>query len=177
MKFKSKYKKGSNQYQKKVKNHMWQTFYYGFLMLSVVIYGYKLAELGHIAIYKPEVEKAHASQYMVSPLAEPTPEVEEVVEPSEKEKIVAYITRLWEKHGTDQVVRAINCFYSESGLRTDAYGVNTNGTDDAGVAQINSIHGLSKEERFNWKKNLDKAYHIYTSWGNSWSAWYGKLCG
>lgn len=94
--------------------------------------------------------------------------------PSEKVQIVAYITKLWEKHGTAEVVRAINCFYSESGLRSEAYGVNRNGSNDAGVAQVNSIHGMSVEDRMDYKKNLDKAYQIYLNRG--WDAWYGSRC-
>jgi hypothetical protein len=164
-------RKGSNQYKTRYRNH---GYYYlaGYLTFVIVL------GIGCLALKKETIEKAWAEEpiitsHVVHVTPTPTPSI---VEPSEKEKIVAYITRLWEKHGTDQVVRAINCFYSESGLRTDAYGVNNNGTNDAGVAQINSIHGLSVEERMDWKTNLDKAYHIYTSWGNSWKAWYGKAC-
>lgn len=101
----------------------------------------------------------------------PTP-----AEPTELQEIVAYIAYKFEPEGKDVVVRAINCFYSESGLRTNAYGENNNGTNDAGVAQINSIHGLSIEERMNYKANIDKAYDIYKGRGDNFSAWYGKLC-
>lgn len=94
---------------------------------------------------------------------------------SEFEKIVAYITKKFSPEGKHVVVQAINCFYSESGLRSNAVGVNKNGSNDVGVAQINSIHGMSTEDRMNYKKNIDKAYKIYKSRGN-WSAWYGKGC-
>lgn len=94
---------------------------------------------------------------------------------SELEQIVAYITKKFAPEGKHVVVQAINCFYSESGLRSNAVGVNKNGTNDVGVAQINSIHGMSTEDRMDYKKNIDKAYKIYKSRGN-WSAWYGKGC-
>jgi hypothetical protein len=94
---------------------------------------------------------------------------------SELEQIVAYITKKFAPEGKHVVVQAINCFYSESGLRNNAIGVNKNGSNDVGVAQINSIHGMSTEDRMDYKKNIDKAYKIYKSRGN-WSAWYGKGC-
>lgn len=93
---------------------------------------------------------------------------------SEFEQIVAYITKVFAPEGKHIVVKAIQCFYGESGLRSDAVGVNKNGTNDVGVAQINSIHGMSTEDRLNFKKNIDKAYKIYKSRG--FSAWYAPTC-
>jgi len=104
------------------------------------------------------------------------------------ENIVSYIMKTWTPHGTPQekaeAVKAINCFYSESGLRAEAYnynppytdrnGVYHEGTEDRGVAQINSIHGMSKDDAHNYKKNIDMAYKIYKRRG--FTAWYGKLC-
>lgn len=93
---------------------------------------------------------------------------------SELAQLTAYIVKKWESHGRSEAVHALSCFISESGLRTDAVGVNNNGSNDVGIAQINSIHGMSTEDRKDWKKNIDKAYSIYKSRG--WSAWYGKGC-
>lgn len=95
---------------------------------------------------------------------------------SEFEQIVAYITKVFAPEGKHVVVQAINCFYSESGLRSNAVGINRNGTNDVGVAQINSIHGMSTEDRMDYKKNIDKAYKIYKSRGNNFDAWYAKGC-
>lgn len=91
-----------------------------------------------------------------------------------KANIISYIARKWEKHGTAETVKAINCFYSESGLNTEAYGYNNNGTSDYGIAQINTIHGMSVTDMKDYRKNIDKAHDIYMRRG--WSAWYGKLC-
>ncbi len=92
-----------------------------------------------------------------------------------KANIIAYIAKVFENEGTAVQVRAINCFYSESGLRTDAVSpTNKNGTIDRGVAQINSIHGMKPEDAHDFKKNIDKAYQIYKRRG--FSAWYGKAC-
>lgn len=93
-----------------------------------------------------------------------------------KENIAWYIMKVFGKYGTDVAVHAINCFYSESGLRTDAYNYNTNGTEDRGVAQINSIHGLRPEDAHNYRKNIDTAERVYLRAGKSFRPWYGKLC-
>lgn len=94
---------------------------------------------------------------------------------TELEQIVAYITKKFAPEGKHVVVKAIQCFYSESGLRSNAVGVNKNGSNDVGVAQINSIHGMSTEDRMDYKKNIDKAYKIYKSRG-SFEAWYAPAC-
>lgn len=98
--------------------------------------------------------------------------------PSELEEIVAYITKVFEPEGKDVAVRAINCFYSESGLRSNAVGQNTDGpkSKDYGVAQLNDYwHSLTSAEKTEYKANIDRAYKIYKGRGN-FSAWYGKLC-
>lgn len=52
-------------------------------------------------------------------------------------------------------------------------GANTNGTNDAGLMQINSIHVQSgligDQERFDPAANLRAAYAIYQ--GGGWGAW------
>lgn len=95
-------------------------------------------------------------------------------EKTELEQITQYIVEKFQPEGRGVATRALACFISESGLRTDAYNWNTNNTADVGVAQINDVHGLSVEARKDWKANLDKAYQIYKRRG--WSAWYGKGC-
>jgi hypothetical protein len=63
---------------------------------------------------------------------------------------------------------------AESGGRADAFnGSNSNGTNDAGLMQINSIHvtsGLIGDlERLDPELNMRVAYAIYK--GSGWSAW------
>lgn len=60
---------------------------------------------------------------------------------------------------------------AESRGRSDAYGVNTNGTSDGGLMQINSIHTdlISLQDRFDPIKNVEAAYQIYQ--GSGWRAW------
>jgi hypothetical protein len=68
-----------------------------------------------------------------------------------------------------QIARAV-CM-AESHGRANAYRVNTNGTNDAGIMQINSIHAdlISSEDRFDPIKNMRAAYQIYQ--GSGWKAW------
>lgn len=60
---------------------------------------------------------------------------------------------------------------AESRGNTNAYGVNTNGTSDGGLMQINSIHTdlISLQDRFDPVKNMRAAYQIYQ--GSGWKAW------
>lgn len=63
---------------------------------------------------------------------------------------------------------------AESGGRSDAYnGSNYNGSNDAGLMQINSIHVQSgligDKDRFDPEENMKAAYAIYK--GSGWKAW------
>jgi len=103
----------------------------------------------------------------------PTPKNSELVD------IVAYIAQVFEPEGKEVVVQAINCFYSESGLREDAVGQNTDEhrSKDHGVAQLNDYwHSLTPQQKTDYKANIDKAYDIYKGRGGNFSAWYGKRC-
>ena len=103
----------------------------------------------------------------------------ELFKPASVPNIVQYIAEKWQKHGTGEVVKAINCFYSESGLRPTAVNQNTDApkSKDYGVAQLNGYwHNLSELEKTNFIANIDRAYKIYMGRGKSWSAWYGKGC-
>lgn len=93
---------------------------------------------------------------------------------SELEEITAYIVKTFEPEGRSVATWALACFISESGLRPEAYGYNTNNTADVGIAQINDVHGMTVEERKDWKANINKAYQIYKHSGKS--AWYGRYC-
>jgi len=111
---------------------------------------------------------------IISPLSDSQHIVYAAEGKSELQEITDYVIKKFEPEGRQVAVKALACFISESGLRNEAVNVNHNGTNDVGVAQINSIHGLSTEDRMNYKKNIDKAYQIYKSRG--WNAWYGAYC-
>jgi hypothetical protein len=94
-----------------------------------------------------------------------------------KTNVISYIAKTFESEGAAVQVRAIRCFYSESGLRTEAYNFNSNGTEDRGVAQINSVHGMKPEDAHDYRKNIEKAYEIYKQAGKTFRPWFGKDCG
>lgn len=120
------------------------------------------------------VKVVHAEETKPSPTPTPEPEKE-----TELVEVVAYIAKVFEPEGKDVVVQAINCFYSESGLREKAVGQNTDKyrSRDHGVAQLNDHwHNLTEAEKTQYKANIDKAYQIYKGRGGNFSAWYGKRC-
>lgn len=65
------------------------------------------------------------------------------------------------------VEKIINC---ESKWDVFAIGVNKNGTKDIGLMQINDIHRLSNEFRFDYKKAIDWSIEKRIR-DNGWSAW------
>ncbi len=96
--------------------------------------------------------------------------------PPTDEEVLSYIVEVFSPEGRAVVVKAMNCFYSESGLRWDAISPpNKNGTRDGGIAQINDVHKLTMEQRLDYKVNINKAYEIYKSRGG-FGAWYGIGC-
>ncbi len=100
-----------------------------------------------------------------------------LAELSERENSVRIIKKIWGRDWKTGVVIA-TC---ESGLRANAFnGHNTNGSWDAGLFQINSIHGWSKEELMNPIANAGIAYTKFVAqgtnpWYSSQSCWEGKL--
>lgn len=165
------YRKGTNQYIAKhklglkpeVQRDVWMLITF----IAVVVLGGREWTHAHPVI--SPIPEAYASAPVPTPTPTPVPE------PS-AENIIAYIAKTFAPEGTAVMVKAIECFYSESGLRTNAYNFNSNGTDDRGVAQINSVHRMSAGDAHNFTKNIDKAYAIYKSRGNNFSAWYGRGC-
>ena len=75
-----------------------------------------------------------------------------------------------------EIMALIRVGKCESGLKPDALGVNTNGTVDRGIFQINSIHkGLSNTDAFDFEKNIHFAYRLYLTQGlGPWSS--SKKC-
>lgn len=64
---------------------------------------------------------------------------------------------------------------AESGCNPDAINYDSNGTTDAGLLQINSVHCpqlLSLQARFDPSANVKAAYAIYLGSGlNAWSTY------
>lgn len=82
---------------------------------------------------------------------------------------------VYQVFGIENYKIAIAIMRSESGERIDAWNVNSNGSIDIGLFQINSTHfkeaGCSLSEVTTLKGNVDCAYKIYQASGwNPWTA-------
>ena len=77
------------------------------------------------------------------------------------------------KFGTYECKTSLAIAKAESGIREEAFNINTNDTIDIGVFQINSIHftkpGCSLKEIVDAEKNVDCAYTIWKASG--WNPW------
>lgn len=180
----NKYKVGTNQYKKRYKTPLTGKIDRVFL-LGVFIYAFLLL-LNQTRAYATNIATDHwldSITYVKAPevsfMVQPAPKLglipEKELKPT-KANIVAYIMEVFGKYGTDVAVQAIECFYSESGLRTEAYNFNNNGTEDRGVAQINSIHGMNPEDAHDFIKNIDMAEKVYVRAGQTFNPWYGARC-
>lgn len=180
----SKYRRGTNQYQAKSRDNWKKTLPAGLALMTLLAVSFAILNSYLNPPIVSPLPKAHAQEKVSGKSAEvkivsPTPTVAPEPTPTELEEIVAYIARKFEPEGKAVVVRAINCFYSESGLRSNAVGQNTDGprSKDHGVAQLNDYwHKLTPAQKTDIKANIDKAYDIYKGRGDNFSAWYGKLC-
>lgn len=167
---------GTNQYKikkhKNVRNHLLLFI----ALMDVLAFGYIYSL--PTALLNPSVGATSVISVVASSSAQLVQKTVELEAPTELEEVISYITHVFEPEGKSVVVRAINCFYSESGLRPNAVGQNkdVHKSKDHGVAQLNDYwHKLTEAEKTDYKANIDKAYKIYKGRGN-FSAWYGKLC-
>lgn len=86
---------------------------------------------------------------------------------SEKQQILNYIVEVFGDDASDAIIIIGKC--ENKAFNPKAENWNTNGTWDAGIFQVNEIHGYSMEEMKNWKLNIDAAKKIFDASG--WSAW------
>ena len=86
---------------------------------------------------------------------------------SERQQIEEYIkSKDW---NSDEALKVAKC---ESGLNPLSHGDRNLNPSSYGIFQIRAYHNRpSPDELLNWKVNIDTAYDIYKSWGNSWDAW------
>lgn len=72
----------------------------------------------------------------------------------------------------DDLVVAVAVAWGESGLKANAVNdANTNGTWDAGLWQINEIHGYTQNQLFDPAFSARAAYRIYQGRSNTFNAW------
>lgn len=193
----SKYKVGSNQFQLKLKidesglpteskqKILLKVIYFAVLLIAVYDLTVFLSptqseasENVNQGVSQKAIDPAESMQ-VVAPVATPAGTFKPEPKPTELVEVVAEIAQTFEPEGKHVVVQAINCFYSESGLRPNAVGQNkdTHKSKDHGVAQLNDHwHKLTEEEKTDIRANIKRAYKIYKGRGGNFSAWYGKLC-
>jgi hypothetical protein len=72
----------------------------------------------------------------------------------------------------NEIARAVAISIAENGSGDpNAEHVNTNGSTDYGLWQINSIHGLPVSQLKDPQGNANAAFQIWKAAGNSWSPW------
>lgn len=96
---------------------------------------------------------------------------ERVYLPPTQDEIINEIVDQARQKGVS-VATALQIAECESGYNAFAVGKNRNGTNDKGVFQINSIHGLNDTERLDYKKNIDWAIKKMAKEG--FDAWYSS---
>jgi len=83
-----------------------------------------------------------------------------------------WIMKTFKENGLNEYV-AYCVLYGESRMNPDAININSNGTLDAGIAQINSIHkDILMKDKFDYKKSILWTINKVKRDGN-WNAWYG----
>jgi hypothetical protein len=100
----------------------------------------------------------------------PTPEIPAVIRPEKDKTIAEHICLATNGENCDVLINLARC---ESSLNKEAYHVNTNGTVDLGLFQINSIHkDITPSEKLDvyasarWSNEQIKAGH-----GSIWVCW------
>lgn len=71
----------------------------------------------------------------------------------------------------DKAVTAVAIALGESSGNPGAVNKNSNGSEDFGLWQVNSIHKPTEAEKFNGAANARKAHAIYAEAGNSFKPW------
>ena len=87
-----------------------------------------------------------------------------------EESVEEHIKRVWGNEANIMIAIA----YAESGFNCKAINdkLNKDGSWDAGLLQVNSIHGYEKTELLDCHRNTDISYKIYQSQGfRAWSVY------
>lgn len=100
----------------------------------------------------------------------PTEPIEEL---SQENVSVSHSVGMIEKYFPEEPQIALAVARAESGMNPLAVGkINSNGTQDFGMFQINSVHNPTEKQKFNAEENIKLARKIYerSGWG-AWSAY------
>lgn len=104
--------------------------------------------------YVPHVNKVQASEPILETYGAPT-------------EIVDFIVKYFGDEAQNALKVVGTC--ENKGWNTKATNQNRNGSWDAGIFQINSIHGYSQEYLFNPENNIKAAKKIFD--GRGWTSW------
>ena len=143
-------------------------FYISAWLISVFFNKFELRFQSPIQFQYPILIQER-SQELVSPLVS-VAKAESVVVTMPTDPIELEI---YEVFGEEEYKSALKIFTCESGLRTNAVGKNSNGSFDAGIPQINSVHGIRQK----WLKNpaiaIRVAKQLFDEQGG-FGAWYSS---
>lgn len=83
------------------------------------------------------------------------------------DQVIMEIVKVFAKEDRHTIKKIIDIAYGESGLRWNAHHVNTNGSEDFGVFQINSVHTkrFGSEFKTDYKVNIQVAYALFERQG------------
>ncbi len=134
----------------KVKKVLWQSVVVFFIVSTA------LQTLNPVA-YAPRAQAAlNGYEYVAGSSAQLT----------EHQQIINYIHEVFGKDA-DDAFKVLSC--ENHALNPDAQNWNSNGSEDIGIMQINSIHGVPAKYLFDWHTNISIGYQIFKDSG--WNAW------
>jgi len=164
---------GSNQYQTKQRGFQFkgykEVFVITLILMPVMYFGHQAAVSKEGKYLSPIPDNAYASTIKPTP----TPGLPELASLPMREQNMDTIKRIW---GKDAYI-GLAIAKAESGYRSNAIDNDSDGTQDQGVFQINSIHNIPG--MFDAVANISYAYSLYlregtTPWNSSkhnWENW------
>lgn len=157
----NKYNRHPNQYSTRDPRGL-------YLMLATVATGVALWTYGEVKIIKSTVPFSPLGTMSVQAQE---PAVEVTTEPLNTYGAPTHIVELIKKYFGDETQNALKIVGTcENGKwNPTATNHNRNGSWDAGIFQINSVHGYSQEYLFNPENNIRAAKKIFD--GRGWSSW------
>lgn len=145
-------------------------------MLWTVTFGWSLQTGNKLRIQQVEAREGANNAMLGGSVTtpSPTPQLQVIAPimptatptPTDKEEIIAEIVRVF----GEEAPNAFNVLYCENrGLNPEAVNWNSNGSWDAGIFQVNQIHGYTMDQMKDYKQNIKAAKKIFD--GRGWTAW------
>lgn len=144
-----------------------------FLIGSVILFKASQWFNAHEIEFKPPVEFTFNKIVTIKDREMLTPVVNIISQLPTLENLTSIEEYICEKWGVYDCRVALAVAKAESGMREQAFNINTNNTIDIGIYQINSVHfekeGCSLKDLVDEYKNVDCAYGIWEQQG--WNPW------